>query len=195
MANEAVQTTGKEGEDLSMEEILQSIRKIIAEDGGENAAAQPAAANGAEPESPMGSDVLELTELVEETPTDTGVVDVLKEIDSAFETPPPTPVAATPTAPERPKPEPVAAKPEVTPHTADNSRLLSAAAASASAAALKKVVETHKANTPMPHFRSGTSIEDLVLETLKPMLKDWLDANLPTMVERIVEREIRKLVD
>ncbi|MEJ0009072.1 MAG: DUF2497 domain-containing protein [Alphaproteobacteria bacterium] len=44
-----------------------------------------------------------------------------------------------------------------------------------------------------PVFRSGNTVEDLVLEVLRPMLKQWLDANLTGIVERLVEREIRKL--
>ena len=30
-------------------------------------------------------------------------------------------------------------------------------------------------------------------ETLRPMLKEWLDQNLPQLVERYVEREIVRL--
>ena len=37
------------------------------------------------------------------------------------------------------------------------------------------------------------TIEDLVKEMLRPMLKDWLDRNLPGIVERYVEREIVRL--
>lgn len=37
------------------------------------------------------------------------------------------------------------------------------------------------------------TIEDLVKEMLRPMLKDWLDSNLPGIVERYVEREIVRL--
>jgi cell pole-organizing protein PopZ len=33
----------------------------------------------------------------------------------------------------------------------------------------------------------------MVKEMLRPMLKEWLDRNLPPMVERIVEREIVRL--
>jgi hypothetical protein len=39
----------------------------------------------------------------------------------------------------------------------------------------------------------GRPVEDLVMELLRPMLRDWLDRNLPTIVERIVEREVRYL--
>ena len=37
------------------------------------------------------------------------------------------------------------------------------------------------------------TLEDLVKELLKPMLKAWLDENLPPLVERLVKREIAKL--
>ncbi len=40
---------------------------------------------------------------------------------------------------------------------------------------------------------SGRNLEDIVKELLRPMLKEWLDKNLPTMVERFVEREIVRL--
>lgn len=39
---------------------------------------------------------------------------------------------------------------------------------------------------------SGMTIEQLVRDMLRPMLKDWLDENLPLMVERIVEQEIAR---
>jgi cell pole-organizing protein PopZ len=34
---------------------------------------------------------------------------------------------------------------------------------------------------------------DLVKEMLRPMLKGWLDDNLPSMVERIVRAEIERV--
>lgn len=42
--------------------------------------------------------------------------------------------------------------------------------------------------------RSGeTSLESLVSEMLRPMMKEWLDQNLPTLVESMVEREIKRI--
>lgn len=42
--------------------------------------------------------------------------------------------------------------------------------------------------------RSGeTSLEGLTRELLRPMLKDWLDTNLPPIVEAMVEREITRI--
>ena len=40
---------------------------------------------------------------------------------------------------------------------------------------------------------NARTLEDLVKEMLRPMLKEWLDRNLPPMVERFVEREIVRL--
>ena len=40
---------------------------------------------------------------------------------------------------------------------------------------------------------SGNTLEDLVRELLKPMLKSWLDENLPPIVERMVAKEIARL--
>ncbi len=39
------------------------------------------------------------------------------------------------------------------------------------------------------------TIEGLVREMLRPMLRDWVDANLPAMVERLVQSEIKALMD
>jgi cell pole-organizing protein PopZ len=43
--------------------------------------------------------------------------------------------------------------------------------------------------------RSGeTSLEGLVRELLRPMLAEWLEANLPAMVENLVQAEIARIV-
>ena len=42
--------------------------------------------------------------------------------------------------------------------------------------------------------RGGPSIEDLVREELRPMLKAWLDAHLPATVERLVRAEIERVM-
>ena len=36
-------------------------------------------------------------------------------------------------------------------------------------------------------------MEEVVLEALRPMLKDWLDTNLPGMVEAMVAKEISRI--
>lgn len=190
-------------EDLSMEEILQSIRKIIAEDGEEGAPASP---NGTAA-TPPASDVLELTEIVEEpapvmadpvapaAASQDEINDILSKIDQVV-VPEAPPVATVATAPVMQAAAP-AAPSVVANGQAYIDSLLSSEAANATAAAFKKVhpVEPPLVTTPSAHFRSGASVEELVMESLKPMLKNWLDLNLPNIVERIVEREIKKLTD
>ena len=39
----------------------------------------------------------------------------------------------------------------------------------------------------------GDRIGDLVMEALRPMLKDWLDANLKGIVERAVTKEVKRI--
>jgi uncharacterized protein len=41
--------------------------------------------------------------------------------------------------------------------------------------------------------QNGRTIDDLVTEMLRPMLKNWLDDNLPTIVERLVRAEIERV--
>ena len=43
--------------------------------------------------------------------------------------------------------------------------------------------------------QGGLTLEELVREILRPILKDWLDDNLPYMIERIVKQEIEKMVN
>jgi hypothetical protein len=40
---------------------------------------------------------------------------------------------------------------------------------------------------------NARTIEDLIKDMLRPMLKTWLDDNLPGMVERIVRAEIERV--
>ncbi len=47
------------------------------------------------------------------------------------------------------------------------------------------------ANTVL--LQNPRTLEDLVREMLRPMLKSWLDANLPDMVERLVRAEIERV--
>ena len=60
-----------------------------------------------------------------------------------------------------------------------------------SLSALAAAVDTHRRAVD-PSIGPRT-IEDLVKEVMRPMIKDWLDANLPTLVERMVGREIERL--
>ena len=41
----------------------------------------------------------------------------------------------------------------------------------------------------------GLTLEDITREILRALIKDWLDQNLPYMIERIVKKEIEKMVN
>lgn len=173
-------------QDQSMEEILQSIKRIIAEES------EPA---------PSGSDVLELTELLSEDDAsklvDSGQDKAVgtMSIEEIMATPTEAPTAAPIEAPA-PKPAPVAAPIEAASRVDDGS-IVSDATIDRSAAAMDSLRRMPYSVPPIPsgtpNFRSGNTVEDLVLEALRPMLKSWLDEYLSGMVERLVEREVRRI--
>ncbi len=39
----------------------------------------------------------------------------------------------------------------------------------------------------------GSTLEELVVQMLKPMVKEWLNENLPTIVEQKVEEEVQRV--
>jgi len=77
-------------------------------------------------------------------------------------------------------------------------QLVSDESAEAAQAALKRLVqsaeEAHRPKVQSAPFRNGDTVEDLVMDMLKPILKDWMDANLPKLVQTIVEKEIKRLI-
>lgn len=174
-------------QDQSMEEILQSIKRIIAEES------EPA---------PSGSDVLELTELLsdDETPklVDNGQAKEVPSmsIEEIMAAPVETVTASAPIEAPAPKPAPTMA-PIESHERADDGTIVSEETIGKSAAAMDTLRRMPYSLPPIPpsglQFRSGTTIEDLVLEALRPMLKSWLDEYLPGMVERLVEKEVRRV--
>ncbi len=60
---------------------------------------------------------------------------------------------------------------------------------SLSALVEKEVIERR----PAPLSGGGTSLEDLTRDLMRPMIKQWLDTNLPDLVEELVAREIQRL--
>lgn len=182
----------KEIQEPSMEEILSSIRRIIAEeDAQQPAAASAPTASAAPPPTAAASDgdqaedVLELTEIADETPAAPPGPPEIELADAAL---PAEPVSVPAPTPPTVKEDPVLATTESKPE------LVSEMAASATTAAMARLAraalpEEPSAATPS----SGKSVEQLVADMLRPMLKDWLDQNLPAIVERIVEQEVKKL--
>jgi uncharacterized protein len=178
-----------------MEEILASIRRIISEDGeaGKEPPAMPAAAATPAavlpPESAKPADkpaeILELTEMV----SDDGKVTNLSAQAAA-----PAPAPAPPPPP--PEPAPPAAAP-----AAAGEGLISAtpaAAAASSLASLQAMAKEPESETlaqprSLALGEGSLTIEDIVREELRPILQSWLDENLPGMVERLVQKEIKRI--
>jgi cell pole-organizing protein PopZ len=168
----------------TMEEILASIRRIISEDepppapeAAVEAPAEPAprpVAAKAQPEPPA-EDVLELTVRVAEAEVRPaaaalvethGDLEVLKPGAAAPAPPPPAPVAAAPAYEES---------------------LLSPPAAEAASSAFGQLTQS----ILMP--KDGRTLEDVVRELLRPLLKAWLDEHLPGIVQATVAEEVERV--
>lgn len=84
-------------------------------------------------------------------------------------------------------------------HDEPDAGLISGDSADATKDAFKKFIDALPAMRPEKIMggvstRSGTTIEDLLMEAMRPLLKEWLDNNLPETVERIVREELQRLM-
>jgi cell pole-organizing protein PopZ len=77
----------------------------------------------------------------------------------------------------------------------DSSGLIAPAAAAAAAASVGSLLRAVSSERGAQVYRGGPSIEDLVREEIRPILKDWLDTHLPPLVERLVRAEIDRVVN
>jgi len=131
----------------SLEEILASIKKVIAEDGRRPRRAAPQRPAPARQSAPV-DDILELTDSVE--------------------------------------PDTVA-EPEESP-------LISRAGEQSMRESLAVLATLSEPGVSPQIVRSGeTSLEGMVRAMLRPMLADWLDKNLPPIVEAMVAKEIGRI--
>lgn len=198
----------------TMEEILASIRRIINEDEDEakpaeaeadteetaeaEAAPEPVEEPAAEAESQddfaEDEDVLELTERVEDDMSGTDPVSIADDlmIVDREETEPeaepePEPEPAFEAEPE-PEPAP-APKPEPAPAaSSEEDDLLGEVQSSAASSAFAALSENLRVSSDQ-----GLTLEGIVRELLRPMLKQWLDENLPSIVEEKVQAEIERV--
>lgn len=189
------------GQDPSMEDILASIRKILNEEEAAAPAPPPPEASPPEPPAPeppaperaplppapvQAAEPLELTEemLVAAEPPPPPVPEPVPV------PPPPAPVVVLPEPPAAVAPPQPAAAPAYDP----SEGLVAPATAAAAAAILGQLARTVAAERSSPVHRGGPSIEDVVREELRPMLKDWMDTHLPALMERLVRAEIERVV-
>ena len=156
----------------SMDEILQKIQRIIAED--EKPESAPA------PTPPRSAEILTLTEAVGEG----GTVRRLTPVETAPEPPRPQErrIEAAPPAGEAPQPA--------------GDRPMSDSTAGAAAAAFAQLAAIQREKRRADEFPMGglqaRTLEDLVRELLRPILQGWLDQKLPEILERLVKAELTK---
>ena len=74
------------------------------------------------------------------------------------------------------------------------SSLVAPAAAAAASNSVSELVRTLAESRQSATHRQGPTIEDLVREEIRPVLKAWLDTHLPPLVERLVRTEIERVV-
>ena len=179
-----------------MEDILSSIKRIIAEEG-EPAPTRPrrqtrAPARPVDPE--MDEDGIdEVLELNDPMPGQSLPIQPMAALAA------PEPVAspvAPPATSSDPEPEPM---PSPSPRTPPPASAAAGAAApepivsQSAAAATRGSLDSLARMMVKPDPASDGTLEGLVREMLRPMLREWLDANLPGMVESMVTREIAKI--
>lgn len=164
----------------TMEEILASIRKIIATE------------TIPDPKPPPAEDILELTDVVEEEPEPpqpTPQPEPEPVVEAVIE---PEVVVAEPEPPKpEPKLEPIAETPVEEPLVAPETTALAAT----SFAQLAEELEKQRISLA-PHISVGNgqqTLENLVVEIMRPLLKEWLDQNLAVTVERLVQAEIERI--
>jgi cell pole-organizing protein PopZ len=205
----------------SMEEILASIRRIIADDDSAKPATKPApdsapaaAAPAVAPAAPVSrptavpplkperqqgvdamlarldalprggergdpQDVLDLTEQMA-TPAE-AELPAFRTIDGQSD------VVFTDTpAPPEPRVSAEPRRPAAPPPPAVDRSLMSSSTSAAVDSAFNTLAQTVL-------VQNARTLEDLVREMLRPMLKSWLDDNLPSLVERIVKAEIERV--
>ncbi len=199
--------TDQTAQEPTMEEILASIRRIISEDDApaETASSAPLAEPepepfaAAEPEPEVVAehdapedDVLELTERFEapvaESIGDLDVVEASSQPEPETD-PDPEPFLAAETAAE---PSPASAPQPVFDTLVGDSAAASAASAFAGLAASFQKTEPASPRADL-NFASGSTVEAMVADMLRPMLKEWLDANLADIVEAQVRREVERI--
>lgn len=165
----------------SMEEILSSIKRIIAEEGDAIPSPPPRRARLPEPE--LEPDVLELDEAVfEPAETVAPEPEYAPEPDPEFEAPAAEEAPALAAAPSAPR--------EVTEPAATVDALVSRTSAEASRQALASLSKM----VVRPEDPVGdNTLEGLVRELLRPMLADWLDEHLPRIVQATVDREVARI--
>ena len=157
----------------SMEEILSSIKRIIAEEG--DAAPRTRRSHVGPAPVPPAVDPASVLELSNRIPLEA--------------TPDPQAESDAEAAPDARDRVAVPTKSGTTPEAA--AEIVSQTTAQATRGALEALSRLKVKAAP---GADGT-LEGLVRDMLRPMLREWIDAHLPQMVETLVAREIARITN
>jgi len=172
--------------DPSMEDILASIRRILNEDEAPKSANEPS-----EPKAVPNNGVLVLDSsmMVPDPQRDVPQPKPAPERPATLEKP--VLPNSEPTTSRVPSPAQPPASP---PSNPPPQSLVAPEAAAAAGASVDSLMRTLASERSTAVQRGGPTIEDLVRVEIRPLLKEWLDTHLPSLVERLVRAEIERVV-
>ena len=195
----------------SMEDILASIRRILSEDEeAEEAPAEPdpepAPEEAAEPEEEELDMAAAMEADPEPEPEPAPEPEPEPELEPIPEPEPaPMPVAAPPPPPPAAAPMPslegnileltqqmIAQLP---PDIGAGDPILSQGASANSTDALQELAKALLSKRDIAIGNRDLTLEGLIREILRPLLREWLDQNLPYLIERLVKKEIDHMVN
>jgi cell pole-organizing protein PopZ len=183
-----------------MEDILASIRRILSEDESANGASAPAPA-GSRPAPPLS---VYPAQPATPPPAPPPPEQVLTLDATMMVRQPPAPPPPTPPAPifaMHPVPEVAAMSQSASQHSPLVAPEAAAAASASIGQLMRTLSEAQAHNTPhspvegmTPIYRGGPTLEDMVRDEMRVLLKSWLDVHLPVMVESLVRAEIARVI-
>jgi cell pole-organizing protein PopZ len=163
--------------DPSMEDILASIRRILSEDETSPSAGASPPVGASPPHKP-----------------DAEPGDGVLVLDPTMMVPEPTPVVEETHVAEPPTQTESPAVPLALPVPPVAAGLVAPEAAAAAASSVGSLMRTLASERYTQVRSGGPTIEDVVREEIRPLLKEWLDVHLPPLVERLVRVEIERVV-
>jgi len=191
----------------SMEEILSSIKRIIAEEG--EAPVRGRRMGRAAPSASLSAAVDEVLELSDPMPATPAAAELTRRAEARAQWQGEPVAPATEVAPEppaRPVPEPTlqpapqpSPSPRVEPVAMPSAAPVSAEpepqpiASAHTVDASRGALDSLSRILVKPEAGSDGTLEGMVRDMLRPMLREWLDRNLPGLVEDMVAREIARI--
>lgn len=168
-------------EEPSMEDILTSIRRILSEEGSDDV------------EIPEGEEMMERDQ-GPDSQADSGIDFTEIESDREMNDRPSADTVSGMSPPDRPDGDNILLlTPEM--RAPAGAPVISSATAEASADALSQLARAILDHRDINIGTRDVTLEGMVRQMLRPLLKEWLDRNLPYLIERLVKKEIDMMIN